>query len=55
MESIPKEIANGCPDKCPVCGKECVMVIRTWKVNGTVSCEFKHGKGKDCKKLYLYK
>jgi hypothetical protein len=49
---IPKNIANGCPDKCPICLKKCIAVFRTWKPTNRVSCEFAHANGKTCKKTY---
>lgn len=50
---IPKQIASGTPDKCPVCNRKCAAVFRTWKSSGRVSCEFVHNTGKStCKKTY---
>lgn len=52
---IPKNIANSYPKQCPVCGKKCIAVFRTWKPTGRVSCEFVHSKeNKTCKKTYNY-
>lgn len=45
---ITKSIGNGCPAKCPVCGKKCIAVFRTWKPSGKVSCEFVHENTKSC-------
>lgn len=53
MAVIPKKIADGVPAKCPVCGKSCAAVFRTWKTTGRVSCEFVHYSGtKICRKTY---
>lgn len=55
---IPKSVANGCPEKCPVCGEKCGAVFRTWKPTGRVSVTFCHvvkkgeKKKKDCLKTY---
>jgi len=43
MGKIPATIKNSCPDKCPVCGKDCATIFRIWKSSiGKVVCDFFH-------------
>jgi hypothetical protein len=53
---IPNNIANGCPERCPVCKKKCLVVFRTWKPTGKVSVVFHHRrtKVKPCFKTYVF-
>lgn len=60
MEKIPATIKYSCPEKCPVCGKECAAVFRIWKPSiRKVVCDFIHKQPskesiKYCTKTYDY-
>lgn len=60
MEQIPDNVRNGCPDKCPVCGKPLAMVWRKWgcsKGLDLVRVDFVHAPEpliEDCVKTYRY-